>query len=136
MNIKIIDYGYNNIPKRAHYNDAGADVYTLEDYEIPGNTTMAIPLGFGLELPDGLAALVMPRAGMARKGISCELAPIDSGYNGEIHAIVINNNSKTVEINKGTRIGQLVVFPIILPTFTDELGDHRGSGAFGSTGNE
>ena len=73
-----------------------------------------IPLGFGLELP-GFAAFVAPRSGSS-KGISCEMAPIDSSYRGECHAIVINNSSEPYVVNKNDRIGQLIVIPVIIPT--------------------
>ena len=49
-----------------------------------------IPLGFGLIIPDGFAGYVFPRSNMAAKGLVCELPPIDSGYRGEIHAIISN----------------------------------------------
>ena len=49
-----------------------------------------IPLGFGLIIPDGFAGYVFPRSSMAAKGLVCELPPIDSGYRGEIHAIISN----------------------------------------------
>lgn len=134
MKIKIIDYGYKNLPKRAHYNDAGADVFSLDNVSINPNETKRIPLGFGLELPDGVAAFIGPRSGMSSKGISCELAPIDSGYTGEIHAIVINNTNKKYDIEEGDRIGQLLITPIILSDFINEDIEQRSNNGFGSTG--
>ena len=137
MLIKIIDYGYDHLPKRAHYNDAGADVYA--HIQEPGiiihpNETIKIPLGFGLEIPDGHMGLVFPRSGLSCKGIVCELPPIDSGYRGEIHAIVSNMSTEPYYINKDTRIGQLVILPIILAEFVPELGQERADSGFGSTG--
>ena len=134
MIIKIIDFG-GKIPSRAHYNDAGADVYTQTDVSIEPHTTIPIPLGFGLELPDGYAAFVFPRSGMCKKGIICELPPIDSGYRGEIHAIISNLSDKAITIEKGVCVGQLVIMPVIIPDFSRFCGfAERGSGAFGSTG--
>lgn len=134
MKIKIIDYGYESKPFRAHENDAGADVYLKEDVVLPGNTTVKIPLGFGLQLPDGYAAYIYPRSGLASKGIVCELPPIDSGYTGEIHAIVTNNTEVRVKLLKGERIGQLVIMPIIIADFITEDIKERGANGFGSTG--
>ena len=63
------------------------------------------------------------------------MAPADSGYKGELHAIVTNTNqTNTVKIEKGERVAQLVIVPIILAEFEEELGKERGVGAFGSTG--
>lgn len=134
MKIKIIDYGYESKPFRAHENDAGADVYLKEDVVLPGNTTVKIPLGFGLQLPDGYAGYIYPRSGLASKGIVCELPPIDSGYTGEIHAIVTNNTEVRVKLLKGERIGQLVIMPIIIADFITEDIKERGANGFGSTG--
>lgn len=145
MKIRMIDYGYRNKPFRAHYNDAGADVHVcLKDdkyknkykMRIFPHETVRVPLGFGIELPDGFMACVFPRSGLSSRGISCELPPIDSGYKGEIHAIVTNHTNKDVWLEDGERIGQLVVVPIIMADFVtpEEICDERGAGAFGSTG--
>ena len=59
---------------------------------------------------------------------------LDSGYRGEIHAIVTNCSDSKYLVEPGQRIGQLVVMPIIIADFiTDDIKE-RGSGAFGSTG--
>jgi len=139
MKIKVIDFGYKNLPNRAHYNDAGADVYACwhtdeKQIVLKPNSTTKIPLGFGLELPDGLGGFVFPRSGLSSKGITCELPPVDSGYRGEIHAIVTNNSTEDFVVNFGDRIGQLVIIPVITPDFLTELGSDRGTGAFESTG--
>ena len=136
MKLKIIDFGLKHgfAPARAHENDAGADVFAPRDFTIAPNTTVKIPLGFGLVLPDGYAGFVFPRSGLSAKGIVCELPPIDSGYRGEIHAIVSNVSNFEYQIQRGDRVGQLVIFPICIPEFTTEDFAERGEGAFGSTG--
>ena len=134
MKIKLIDFGYERAPYRAHENDAGADVYVQKDVVIPPHSTVKIPLGFGLELPDGYAAYIFPRSGMASKSIVCELPPIDSGYRGEVHAIVSNVSDKAYIAEKDYRIGQLVVMPVIIADFITHDIKERGSGAFASTG--
>lgn len=138
MKVKVIDFGYEKLPFRAHDNDAGADVHACfhdrDYYDIAPHETVKIPLGLGLCLPDGYAAYVFPRSGLSSKGIVCELPPIDSGYRGEIHAIVHNGNDAHVRICNGDRIGQLVIMPIVVADFVTETGEERGTGAFGSTG--
>lgn len=134
MKVKVIDFGYKNLPKRAHANDAGADVYSTLDAVIPPNMTVKIPLGLGLELPDGYMACIYPRSGLSAQGIVCELPPIDSGYRGEIHAIVSNISKYHHTVHVGDRIGQLVITPVVVADFITEDIEERGTGAFGSTG--
>jgi len=64
----------------------------------------------------------------------CELPPIDSGYTGEVHAIISNVGNGEYEIREGDKIGQLVIMPVVIPDFTFDSWDERGTGAFGSTG--
>lgn len=139
MKIRVIDYGCEKLPIRKHYNDAGADVYiNIKDrtkiLRLPPNDTVTIPLGFGLEIPDGYAAFIFPRSSLSREGIVCELSPVDSGYKGEIHAIVTNNTGEGKWLHDGTRIGQLVILPVVIADFVSNLGPEREDGAFGSTG--
>lgn len=95
MKIKLIDFGLekDHYPFRPHENDAGADVYMPYDCTLKPGEIARIPLGFGLMIPDGYAGYVFPRSSMAAKGLVCELPPIDSGYRGEIHAIISNVNN-------------------------------------------
>ena len=134
MKIKIIDFGADKLPVRKHYNDAGADVYCPQTYILNPGETIAVPLGFGVEIPDGFMGLIFVRSGMAQTGFDCKLPPIDSGYRGEIHAVVSNTSTTGKALTKGMRIGQLVILPIVIADFVRELGDERGAGAFGSTG--
>ena len=138
MKIKIIDFGYKSLPERAHENDAGADVrvclHDCENIMLLPCQSVKIPLGMGLVLPDGYAAFVYPRSGLASKGITCELPPIDSGYRGEIHAIITNCSTESVCVENGMKIGQLVVMPIVICDFITEDIKERGDAGFGSTG--
>lgn len=134
MKIKVIDFGYDKLPFRAHENDAGADVHALHDTVILPHSVEKIPLGLGLCLPDGYAAYVFPRSGLSAKGIIANIPPIDSGYRGEIHAIVSNITDEPYQVKAGDRIGQLVIMPVVVADFVTDLGQERGNGAFGSTG--
>lgn len=138
MKVRVIDFGYRELPYRAHANDAGADVKVCFHDEVgktilPGET-IKIPLGMGLVLPDGYMACVYPRSSLASLGIVCELPPIDSGYRGEIHAIVTNCSKEAFRVHNGDRIGQLVITPVVIADFITENIKERGVGAFGSTG--
>lgn len=139
MKVKVIDFGYEKLPFRAHYNDAGADIYAcfhnnVKRIAIWPHDTAKIPLGLGLCIPDGYAGYVFPRSGLSSKGITCEIPPVDSGYRGEIHAIVHNGTNEKIFINNGDRIGQLVITPIVVADFVTETGDERGSDGYGSSG--
>lgn len=134
MKIKLINFGYKHPPMRAHENDAGADVYLQEDVVLRAHEPARIPLGFGIEVPDGYAGYIFPRSGLASKGVICELPPIDSGYRGEIHAIVNTHSSRAVTLKAGDRIGQLVIMPVVIADFIDYDIKERGTGAFASTG--
>ncbi len=133
MKIKLINYG-GQMPVRAHYNDAGADVFSPGTYVLYPQQVVKVPLGFGIEIPDGLAGFIFPRSSLSAKGIICELPPIDSGYCGEAHAIIANVSCNTYNIQKGERIGQLLILPIVIADFVIELGKERSMGAFGSSG--
>ena len=136
MKIKLIDFGVTQerSPFRPHENDAGADVFMPFDCRIKPGESIKIPLGYGIVIPDGFAGYVFPRSSMALKGLICELPPIDSGYSGEIHAIISNVSNSEYLMKKDTRIGQLVIIPVIIADFVFELGNKRRVGAFGSTG--
>lgn len=138
MKIGVINYGYEKLPLRVHYNDAGADVFALDEIILPAHSAVKIPLGFGLRIPDGYMFCNYPKSGMASKGIISNIPPIDSGYTGEIHAILTNISKDNYIIEKGDKVAQLVMTPVLLPEFIPEENmenkDARGTGGFGSTG--
>lgn len=136
MKIRLIDFGVTKerCPFRPHENDAGADVFMPFDCRIKPGEIIKIPLGYGIEIPDGFAGYVFPRSSMALKGLICELPPIDSGYRGEIHAIISNVSNSEYLMKKDTRIGQLIITPVVIADFVFEHGKQRKNGAFGSTG--
>ena len=135
MKIKLIKFDDNlQPPKRAHYNDAGADIFAPADVYIPKGQTVKVPLGFGVEIPNGYMGCIYSRSSLSAKGLACEMPPIDSGYRGEIHAVITNHTSEMQKLEKGSRIGQLVIHPIAVPDFVDNYESERGGGAFGSTG--
>jgi dUTP pyrophosphatase len=128
-------------PAYAQPNDAGADLRSTIDVTLaPGERAM-VPTGIAIALPDGYAAFVHPRSGLAIKhGLSMVNTPgtIDAGYRGEIAVLLINHDrSAPIEIKRGDRIAQLVIQEVAHARFVeiDELPTSvRGSGGFGSTG--
>ncbi|MEK2479456.1 MULTISPECIES: dUTP diphosphatase [Streptomyces] len=129
------------VPSYAHPGDAGVDLVTTEAAELaPGERTV-LPTGVSIALPDGYAAFVHPRSGLAaRCGLALVNAPgtVDAGYRGEIKVIAVNLDPReSVRFEKYDRIAQLVVQQVEKVRFHEvaELpGSARAEGGFGSTG--
>ena len=105
----------------------------------PGRRAL-IPTGFIFEIPPGYEVQVRPRSGLALKyGITSLNAPgtIDSDYRGEVHVLLINHGEERFSVERGMRIAQLVVAPVVQAAVEERTlaGETaRGSGGFGSTG--
>ncbi|MFI9554372.1 dUTP diphosphatase [Nonomuraea endophytica] len=128
-------------PSYAHPGDAGADLYAAEDVELlPGERAM-VGTGLAIALPDGYAAFVHPRSGLAAKhGVTLVNAPgtVDAGYRGEIKVTLINTDTKNAfRLRRGDRVAQLVIQRVERAAFAEVErlpGSARGNGGFGSTG--
>lgn len=129
------------VPSYATPGDAGADLVTTTDVVIEPGERVIVGTGVAIALPEGYAAFVHPRSGLAaRVGLSVVNTPgtIDSGYRGEIRICLINHDPREpIELRRGDRIAQLVVQRVEHAVFreVDELTDsQRGAGGYGSTG--
>jgi dUTP pyrophosphatase len=129
------------LPSYAHPGDAGADLCTAVDARIEPGERAILPTGLAIALPDGYAAFVHPRSGLAaRYGIALVNSPgtIDAGYRGEVKVIVVNlDRTAPVVFRRGDRIAQLVVQRVEKVRFhevTELPGSARGEGGHGSTG--
>ncbi len=138
--------GYEDVdlPSYATEHAAGADIRAAIDEPIdirPGDVT-AVPTNIAVELPPHMEAQLRPRSGLAlRYGITLPNAPgtIDSDYRGEIKVIMANTGRETFRINRGDRIAQIVIAPVIHAQWieVDGLPDTaRGDGGFGHTGSK
>jgi dUTP pyrophosphatase len=121
---------------------AGMDIRAAVDAPmtlIPGKRAL-VPTGFVFEIPEGFEVQVRPRSGLAFKnGITCLNTPgtIDSDYRGEVKVLLINLGDQDFVIERGMRIAQLVVAPVVQARVegADTFGETaRGAGGFGSTG--
>lgn len=142
-NIRVRKLKENAIlPTYGSLDAAGADLYACldEDVIIEPSKTAFIPTGLAMEIPRGYAGLIYARSGIACKR---DLAPankvgvIDSDYRGELIVALHNHGLSTQVVSPGERIAQLVVTPVLMPTFEEceNLNDTtRGDGGFGSTG--
>ncbi len=138
--IRRLDDGIE-LPGYAHPGDAGADLRTTTDATLEPGERALLPTGIAIALPDGYAAFVHPRSGLAaRYGVSLVNAPgtVDAGYRGEIMVSVINLDPRQrVVFHRGDRIAQLVVQPVAKARFHEVEtlpGSARADGGFGSTG--
>ncbi|GAA2376662.1 dUTP diphosphatase [Streptomyces carpaticus] len=129
------------LPSRAQPGDAGVDLVTTEAAELAPGERAVLPTGVSIALPEGYAAFVHPRSGLAaRYGVSMVNAPgtIDAGYRGEIKVIAINLDPReSVRFERFDRIAQLVVQRVETVRFheVDQLPESvRATGGFGSTG--
>ena len=129
------------IPTYANKNDAGCDVYAVENTTIAAGETKIIPTGLKVAIPSGWMISVRPRSGMSAKtGIRVANSPgtIDAGYRSEIGIILHNTSNEDYIVNTGDRIAQFVIekAPMIIFEEVDnvnEIGENRGGG-FGSSG--
>ncbi|MET8991730.1 dUTP diphosphatase [Nonomuraea wenchangensis] len=128
-------------PSYAHPGDAGADLYAAEDVELAPGERAVVGTGVAIALPDGYAAFVHPRSGLAaRHGVTLVNAPgtVDAGYRGEIRVTLINTDVKEpFRLRRGDRVAQLVIQRVERAAFyeVERLpGSVRGANGFGSTG--
>jgi dUTP pyrophosphatase len=145
MKIKLDNGAW--LPTRAHEDDAGLDLYTPIDVNVPraivkffddvviGSAT--IDTGVHVEIPKGYVGFIKSKSGlMVKHGLTAD-GTIDSGYTGAIHVKLFNHTNKDYHFNAGEKIAQLVILPVITPDL-ELVGDledtDRGSGGFGSTG--
>lgn len=131
----------DRVPDYAHPGDAGADLTAAESAELGPGERATVGTGVAVALPDGYAAFVTPRSGLAaRHGITIVNSPgtVDAGYRGEIRVTLLNTDARTpYSIAVGDRIAQLIVLPVSRARFVpvERLpGSHRSEGGFGSTG--
>jgi len=131
-----------SLPKYETDGSSGMDLAAnIEDkIEIAPGKSAIIPTGLSVSIPKNFEIQIRPRSGLAAKNqISVLNTPgtIDADYRGELKVILINLSDKAFLIEKGLRIAQMVLCPVIKATLkeVDSLKEtKRGSGGFGSTG--
>ena len=129
------------LPERAYEHDAAYDLHAAEELVIEPLGRAVVGTGVALGLPPGLAALTLPRSGLAaRHGISIVNAPglIDPGYRGEVRVILLNTDrDEAFRVAVGDRIAQLLFLRLTKVDLaaTEELDEtERGPQGFGSSG--
>ncbi len=136
--------GHEDLPLPVYQSAAAAamDLHAAvrEPLTLAPSRIALVPCGFAMALPEGYEAQVRPRSGLASKhGLTVVNTPgtIDADYRGEVKVALVNLGAEPVVIERGMRIAQLVVAPVVRVTWdvVDELPESaRGAGGFGSTG--
>jgi len=122
----------------AHPGDAGIDLRSYESKVLAPLERYAFATGLSLEIPEGFVGLVWDRSGLAvKEGLTCLAGVVDSGYRGEIKIVMLNTSDKEVKIEKGDRIAQMLIQPIMkieLEPAKKLSQTERGKGGFGASG--
>lgn len=139
---KLPHFSGLELPKYETPDSAGMDLRcaTQQSHILNPGQRWAAPTGLCIAIPRGYEAQIRPRSGLAlRQGLTLINSPgtIDSDYRGEIKVALVNLSSEIVEVERGMRIAQLVVAPVVqaeLVAMDDLEVTQRGSGGFGHTG--
>ena len=140
MEVRVINKSDNDLPSYETIGSAGCDVRSNHAATINPGGRLLVKTGLYVEIPIGYEIQVRPRSGLAfSKGITVINSPgtIDADYRGEIGVILINHGHEQVTLEKGERIGQLVLNKVEQINWESVLvlsDTTRGTGGFGSTG--
>ena len=144
IDLKVLDRRMaEQLPAYATTGSAGLDLRACLDEAItlaPGDTVL-VPTGLAIHIGDaGLAAMILPRSGLGHKHgvvLGNLVGLIDSDYQGQLMVSVWNRGKDSFTIQPMERIAQMVIVPVVQPTFRvvdDFDASSRGEGGFGSTG--
>jgi len=146
IRLKILDPRLGSIwplPAPATAGSAGVDLRALldQDLVLEAGQTELIPTGMAIHIADpGFAAIIIPRSGMGHKHgivLGNGVGLIDSDYQGPLLVSCWNRSHKPFTISMGERIAQLVIVPVVQPTWelvSDFAPSERAQGGFGHTG--
>lgn len=137
LNIKKL-HPEAKLPTRAHADDAGLDIYSLEAVTIEPGEKVALKTGFALAIPTGYVGLIWDKGSVGVKGgVKTLGGVVDAAYRGELIIGLVNLSKEEYKVEKGAKISQLLIQKVELPEVCEvsELDDTiRGAGGFGSTG--
>ena len=135
VNIKLTEE--SQVPKKGTEESAAYDLRSSKRTMLEPGTITMVDLKLKLELPPGYFMKLYSRSGLALKGILTVAGVIDSDYRGPVRALLYNSTQQQFCVEKGQRITQAVILPVLNVQWTKEDGiNHdtkRGEGGFGST---
>lgn len=127
-------------PVRAYPQDAGHDLRAAKELVIGPGSSASIPCGFWVAIPEGMTGWVVARSStISTHGLLVLPGIVDSGYRGEMMALVWNPTYEAVLVTPGERLAQLILLPNLANEVIWEQADElpsgeRGLRGFGSTG--
>jgi dUTP pyrophosphatase len=125
------------LPTRAHADDAGMDLYGLEDAILAPGEGKLLRTGIAMAIEPGFVGMIADRSSMAKKGVKTAGGIIDAGYRGEVQVVLWNISRSEVRVTRGDRIAQMLLLPIATPAVREVSSldeTTRGTGGFGSSG--
>ncbi|MFH1175381.1 MAG: dUTP diphosphatase [bacterium] len=125
------------LPKFAYNDDAGMDIFALEDTLLIAGEKTIVKTGIAMEIPQGYIGLVWDKGSLANKNIHTMAGVVDAGYRGEVLILVFNLGKENIEIKKGQKIAQILIQEFSHPEIieAEELSEtDRGLGRIGSSG--
>lgn len=143
VGLKFINESNNKNPEYAYSSDSGFDLRASEEKWIFPNSRVLIPTGLKFDIPDGYEIQVRSKSGLAlNQGLFVLNSPgtVDSGYLGEIQVILFNTTTEKVKIEKGQKIAQAVLCPVVSGKWVQLIqvekmeNKDRNNNSFGSTG--
>ena len=143
VQMKYANDSDNKNPEYAYKSDSGFDLRAVDDIWVQANDRKLIPTGLRFDIPDGFEIQVRSKSGLAlNHGLMVLNSPgtVDSGYQGEIKVIMFNTTNQKIKIEKGQKIAQAVVCPVVNGRWIDLIKvdvlseKDRNDNGFGSTG--
>ena len=125
------------VPTSAHEEDAGLDLYAMDNQIVPAKGSAKFDTGVHVAIPVGYVGFLKSKSGLnVKHGLTGE-GVIDAGYTGSIVVKLYNNSGCDYKVERGHKITQLVLLPIVTPDveLVESLDEtERGNGGVGSTG--
>jgi dUTP pyrophosphatase len=143
VELRYTNESQNKSPEYAYESDSGFDLRSSEDIIVKSFGRCLVPTGMRFDIPDGYEIQVRSKSGLAlNHGLMVLNSPgtIDSGYQGEVKVIIFNTNSEEIKIEKGQKIAQAVLCPVVngkwinLINVSEISKKDRNDNGFGSTG--
>lgn len=138
MKVKIEENGY--MPMRAHFDDAGIDFRTPEEFTLKPLESHVVDLNVKVQIPVGYFGKLESKSGlMVNHGVVCMGGVIDSGFRGNIKVRMMNLSDKSYTFHKGDKLVQMVLIPVLLADIEsvetlDASESGRETSGYGSTG--
>jgi len=125
------------MPVRAHDTDAGADIFSPTCFRVPARGSYTVRTGVHVQLPPNTKCDIRSKSGLNIRDNIITDGLVDEGYSGEIMVKLYNMGDLPKQFNRGDKITQIVITPVLYTRFEQvEIvqGGERGDGGFGSTG--